>query len=148
MSTKRKNFTAGPSAPKRLKMPTDAQIASGHGVYPTAGYYTIYERKFLPTGYVYIVDDVEAEVLELQQDISTRRSRRKKTIAVHTQKCNNIRQFFEEESSYEVISVPTLANNPAWQAWWNLQKNRWTPDDMIIIYYEGDAGDNGQHYQW
>ena len=132
------------TGPKRHPFPTQEDIDSGMGQYYRAGSHTICERKYFRKGKLYIIDDKNIDDF----DSGPRNRWCQKAVPSHVAKCSAVAACFKDVSPYEVCGVPPHPTEEQWNAYWNGEMSKWRPGELIIVYYHGNAGGNGDHYYW
>ncbi|KAF2158188.1 hypothetical protein K461DRAFT_290435 [Myriangium duriaei CBS 260.36] len=142
---------AEPVQAKRHFFPSEDYIKKGcpDGGYERAGGHTIYERKYYNTGRVYLIDDgIEPSTDTDAYDAAHMPIYLKPPTSVHRKKCNDMHGLFTDLSPYRVTRVPSFPSYDDWKVWWNRQIRNWQPEDLITIYFHGNAGKNGKRYTW
>lgn len=103
----------------------------------------MYEPRGFGAGHVYILDDVDPNAE--QEEIMGR-----PLIDVHTSKCGYVRDLFERHSDYQVHSVrfPEGATRKQFWDYWERELRSKQPEDLVIIYFHGKAGNEETNYTW
>ena len=93
-------------------------------------------------GYVFIIDDVEdtpgKPVMGLVKT------------DVHSHNCAVIRNFFTEFTDFTVegVKFPKQAKEQDFFDYWDQQLSNKTSEDLIIVYFHGNAGSEEEDYSW
>ncbi|KAG8630307.1 hypothetical protein KVT40_001926 [Elsinoe batatas] len=133
-----------PFDPPNLKIPTRREIYEGTAKYQRIGNTTVYDRKYYEKGRIYILDDPHgfARNTDVMMDDFVLNSN------PHTLKCDQIRHFFTTRTNYFVEDVSEHFTELEFMTFWDVEREKWDKEELIIIYFHGRAGENGPDYQW
>lgn len=103
---------------------------------------TTYERTFV---YILDVDRPDDEEDDRSEALNAAAEARQ---ARHRQKCDEVREFVEAYTDIQAREVRFGEGDTprGFSYWWDGELEDKTPEDLIIIYYHGSAGNNGFHY--
>ena len=98
---------------------------------------------------IYIVDDKNPDE-ESRDDRMAARLCRGKTFNEHDSKCDLMRSFFKACTDYEVKGVyfPSGSTLSEFSTYWGNELSTKGAGDLVVIYYHGRAGGNGEDYTW
>ncbi|KAK3717186.1 hypothetical protein LTR37_005895 [Vermiconidia calcicola] len=103
----------------------------------------LYPPKAYSNTHVYIMDDVDP-------DAPAKKVGKKLKIHPHTFNCNSVRDFFNDHTECHVHSVrfQNDAKGKDVFAYWKDELETKTADDLLIIYFHGQAGGEEETYKW
>lgn len=106
----------------------------------------IFDRTEFKTVNVYIFDDKHPET----DDGNDSSSSTDDDFDPHKKKCEWVRKLFTDKTPYEVTSVGSAVagTKKAFKQFWKTELASKGPGDLIVIYYDGAAGGNGEDYTW
>lgn len=98
---------------------------------------------------VYIIDDRDPLANERSGRLASRLGKGK-SYDEHSRKCEQISDWFGMITDYEVKSVkfPAKSKPAQFFAYWDSELKNVSAGHLIIIYYHGKAGGNGEDYTW
>ena len=99
-----------------------------------------------PTGYLLDDKDISGDRDQQRSDFLGET----KYYSDHANKCDLMRDFLSKAINCEVKSVcmPKGSSKKDFLAFWDKELESKCDGDLIILYYDGQAGYNGENYAW
>lgn len=101
------------------------------------------DTKPYKAGALYIVDDIDTA--------APRRSiMGRERPDMHHFNCTAVRCLFQKYTTYDIHSVrfPPGTTEATYLRYWEQELAKYTEDDLIVIYYHGNAGGEDGDYGW